>query len=411
MASWAANATNQSSTGSKSSDKNDDIFDRLNTLNKCDAVPPKIVQECVFHALEETIIERNNDLAPGGVTRTISAEVTVQLGKKLDLEQGQSGKPFNTIVLTLMDLHILLTMFTRKEVARIALTCTLNYGNICRWKDIMRFVGYELLNFAEKINYLRLSEKMDKQGKDESLKGSLVNAYTATSGGGYAQRVDEGLRGKSAKKLTPLIICVSTNHLKKFWESRFVKMLTLKNFPTDKQGEDLLFGIQTLQENAPDVYTNDKFVRLLIEVREENPLNTNAAIQALILSKLFENGLECHIDEKTDNFDEKLYPLKMMFPTIEILVYTYLLATGRTLSQLKDGENEVKTTTRRGYGFGFGYAAPFGNNNNNNNQKKKKYKNNVGNNLRRAFIFGLTQMSWNGLMVGLTMRYKNSING
>ena len=101
MASWAANATNQSSTGSKSSGKNDDIFDRLDTLNKCDAVPPKIVQECVFHALEETIIERNNDLAPGGVTRTISAEVTVQLGKKLDLEQGQGGKPFNTIVLNL----------------------------------------------------------------------------------------------------------------------------------------------------------------------------------------------------------------------------------------------------------------------------------------------------------------------
>ena len=107
MASWAANATNQSSTGSKSSGKNDDIFDRLDTLNKCDAVPPKIVQECVFHALEETIIERNNDLAPGGVTRTISAEVTVQLGKKLDLEQGQSGKPFNTIVLTLMELYVL----------------------------------------------------------------------------------------------------------------------------------------------------------------------------------------------------------------------------------------------------------------------------------------------------------------
>ena len=214
----------------------------------------------------------------------------------------------------------------------------------------MRFVGYELLNFAEKINYLRLSEKMDKQGKDESLKGSLVNAYTATSGGGYAQLVDEGLRGKSANQLTPDYTC-QYKPFEKFWESRFVKMLTLKNFPTDKQGEDLLFGIQTLQENAPDVYTNDKFVRLLIEIREENPLNTNAAIQALILSKLFENGLECHIDEKTDNFDEKLYPLKMMFPTIEILVYTYLLATGRTLSQLKDGENEVKTTTRRGYGF------------------------------------------------------------
>ena len=61
MASCAANATNQSSTGSKSSDKNDDIFDRLNTLNKCDAVPPKIVQECVFHALEETIIGREEN--------------------------------------------------------------------------------------------------------------------------------------------------------------------------------------------------------------------------------------------------------------------------------------------------------------------------------------------------------------
>ena len=52
MASWAANATNhQSSTGSKSSDKNDDILDRLNTLNKCDAVPwDHISHKCIYDA-------------------------------------------------------------------------------------------------------------------------------------------------------------------------------------------------------------------------------------------------------------------------------------------------------------------------------------------------------------------------
>jgi len=83
----------------------------------------------------------------------------------------------------------------------------------------------------------------EKTRRHEAMEGKLVDAGTACSGGGFAQKVSETVTDRAATKMTEIIFSASVGDSVSFWSKRLQGFLLLSTFPTESQMDATLDAV------------------------------------------------------------------------------------------------------------------------------------------------------------------------